>query len=45
MGDPMAVNEATALIDDLCAEGYNIINVDYALVPDYHFPVPLQQMN
>lgn len=45
MGDPMAANEATALLDDLCAQGYNIVNVDYALVPDYHFPVPLIQMN
>lgn len=45
MGDPMAANEATALIDDLCARGFNIVNVDYSLVPDYHFPVPLVQMN
>lgn len=45
MGDPMATSDATALIDDLCAQGYNIVNVDYALVPDYHFPVPLIQMN
>ena len=45
MGDPMAANEATALLDDLCAQGYNIVNVDYALVPDYRFPVPLIQMN
>ncbi len=45
MGDPMAASEVTALIDDLCAQGYNIVNVDYALVPDYHFPVPLVQMN
>lgn len=45
MGDPMAVNEATALLDDLCAQGYNIVNVDYALVPDYRFPIPLIQMN
>lgn len=45
MGDPMAANESTALLDDLCALGYNIINVDYALVPDYLFPVPLIQMN
>ena len=34
MGDPMAVGEATALIDDICAQGYNIVNVDYTLVPD-----------
>lgn len=45
MGDPMAANEATALIDDLCAQDFNIVNVDYALVPDYRFPVPLIQMN
>ena len=45
MGDPMAASEATALLDDLCAQGYNIVNVDYALVPDYHFPVPLIQIN
>ena len=45
MGDPLASSDATALIDDLCAQGYNIVNVDYALVPDYHFPVPLIQMN
>lgn len=45
MGDPMAANEATALIDDLCAQGYNIVNVDYALVPDRLFPVPLVQAN
>lgn len=45
MGDPMAASEATALLDDICAQGYNIVNVDYALVPDYHFPVPLVQAN
>ena len=45
MGDPLAANEATALIDDLCAAGYNIVNVDYALVPDEHFPIPLIQAN
>ena len=45
MGDPMAASEATALIDDLCAQGFNIVNVDYALVPDYRFPVPLLQMS
>lgn len=45
MGDPMAASEATALLDDICAAGYNIVNVDYALVPDHLFPVPLIQMN
>lgn len=45
MGDPLAASEATVLIDDICAAGYNIVNVDYALVPDHLFPVPLIQMN
>lgn len=45
MGDPMAATEATALLDDLCAAGFTTVNVDYALVPDYHFPVPLIQAN
>ncbi len=45
MGDPMAVSESDALLIDICAQGYNIVNVDYALVPDYHFPVPLIQIN
>lgn len=45
MGDPMAATDATALLDDICAQGYNIVNVDYALVPDCRFPVPLIQAN
>lgn len=45
MGDPLASSEATYLLDDICAKGYNIVNVDYALVPDYHFPTPLVQAN
>ena len=44
MGDPLAATEATYLLDDICAAGYNIVNVDL-LVPDYHFPVPLIQAN
>lgn len=44
-GDPLAESDVTALLDDICAEGFNIVNVDYALVPDYHFPTPLVQAN
>lgn len=44
-GDLLAESDATALIDDICAEGFNIVNVDYALVPEYHFPTPLIQAN
>ncbi|MGT2737430.1 alpha/beta hydrolase [Streptococcus orisratti] len=45
MGDPLAASEATYLIDDIVSKGYNVVNVDYALVPDYHFPTSLIQMN
>lgn len=45
MGDPLVASEATYLLDDICASGYNIVNVDYALVPEFHFPVPLIQAN
>lgn len=44
-GDPLAENNATALLDDICSEGFNLVNIDYALVPDYHFPTPLVQAN
>lgn len=45
MGDPLAESEATSLVDDICAEGYNIVNVDYVLVPEGYFPDPLIQAN
>lgn len=45
MGDPLASSQATYLIDDIVSKGYNVVNVDYALVPDYHFPTPVIQMN
>ena len=44
-GDPLAESDVTGLLDDMCAAGFNLVNVDYALVPDYHFPVPLVQAN
>lgn len=46
MGDPLAVNEdSTYLFDRLVLEGYNLVNINYVLVPDYHFPDPVIQMN
>lgn len=45
VGDPLAENDATALLDDICAEGFNLVNIDYVLVPEYHFPDPLIQAN
>ena len=43
VGDPLAESDATALLDDICAEGFNLVNIDYVLVPEYHFPAPLMQ--
>ncbi|MBQ6221978.1 MAG: alpha/beta hydrolase [Solobacterium sp.] len=45
VGDPLAGSDATALLDDICAEGFNLVNVDYVLVPEYHYPAPLIQAN
>ena len=45
MGDPLAGSDATALLDDICSEGFNLVNIDYVLVPEYHFPDPLIQAN
>ena len=46
MGDPMAAaDDANKLLNEIVARGYNLVNVNYALVPDCHFPVPLIQMN
>ncbi|MBM7636967.1 alpha/beta hydrolase [Streptococcus saliviloxodontae] len=45
MGDPLVANGSTYLIDDIVSKGYNVVNVDYAFVPEYHFPTPLIQMN
>ena len=45
VGDPLAESDATALLDDICAEGFNLVNIDYVLVPKYHFPDPLIQAN
>ena len=45
IGDPLAGSDATALLDDICAEGVNLVNIDYVLVPEYHFPALLNQAN
>lgn len=45
VGDPLAGSDATALLDDICSEGFNLVNIDYVLVPEYHFPDPLIQAN
>ena len=45
MGDPMGANDdANKLLNEIVSHGFNLVNVNYALVPDCHFPVPLIQM-
>jgi acetyl esterase/lipase len=45
VGDPLASSDVTSLLDDICVAGYNVVNVDYGLVPDCRFPVPVIQAN
>lgn len=46
MGDPLAVDDdINVLFNEIVKNDYNFVNVNYALVPDDHFPVPLIQMN
>jgi len=45
VGDPLASSDVTSLLDDICVAGYNLVNVDYGLVPDCRFPVPVIQAN
>jgi acetyl esterase/lipase len=45
-GDPLAVgNPANQMLDDLVNRGFNLVNVEYALTPEGHFPIPLIQLN
>lgn len=46
LGDPMAVEDnASQLLNEIVSAGYNLVSVNYALAPQYHFPTPLMQMN
>lgn len=46
MGDPLAANnDSNYLFDNIVLEGYNLVNMNYALVPQYHFPTPEIQLN
>lgn len=45
-GDPLAVNnDSNYLFDSIVLEGYNLVNMNYALVPQYRFPVPEIQLH
>lgn len=48
MGDPLAAGsaEGTSELNKLIAkEGFNFVNVDYALAPAYRYPVQMLQLN
>ena len=45
MGDPMAVGDSSNfMFEDIVAEGFNFVNVDYVLTPEGHFPDQLDQL-
>lgn len=45
-GDPLAVNtDSNYLFDSITHEGYNLVNINYALVPQYRFPTPELQLD
>lgn len=45
-GDPLAANnDSNYLFDSIVLEGYNLVNMNYALVPQYRFPTPEIQLN
>jgi len=46
MGDPLAAgNPADTLFDVIVGRGYNLVNVDYCLMPEGAFPIPLVQLS
>ena len=48
-GDPAAassdVEEATQYLQTICRSGYNVVSINYALAPDYNYPVPIYQVD
>lgn len=45
-GDPLAAgNPDAALLHEIVAHGYNLVNLDYCLMPEGKFPIPLLQLD
>lgn len=44
-GDPLSGAKSNAIFQALTDKGWNIVTMDYALVPGHHFPTPLRQMD
>lgn len=48
-GDPTAgkkdVEEATEYLQEICKSGYHVVSVNYALSPEYVYPIPIYQID
>lgn len=44
-GDPMAGGKNGLVSEPLAKLGFNVVSMDYALVPAYRYPVPMIQLN
>lgn len=42
-GDPLAAEGAIGMMREIVKHGFNLVSVNYALAPDYRFPVQPQQ--
>jgi len=45
MGDPLASGNVGTKLTEIVKAGYILVSMDYALAPEYRFPVPLIQMD
>ncbi|WP_417503656.1 alpha/beta hydrolase [Microbacterium sp.] len=46
LADPLAIDsDVNFLFDQFLDQGYAFVNVNYALVPEYHFPTPVEQLD
>lgn len=46
-GDPLAKGESAAMdmLREIVSRGYNLVNCNYALAPEYRYPVQVRQVN
>lgn len=48
-GDPAAassdIEDTTRYLQQICMSGYNVVSINYALAPDYNYPVPVLQID
>lgn len=47
-GDPAAASgteDATKYLQEICKSGYNVVSINYALSPEYNYPIPIYQID